>query len=541
MTTLFLTFLNMTVTAGLAILAVLAARLLLRPAPRIFSYVLWAAVLFRLLCPVSLSVGVSLPAPLDPSVSREGRLTYFAAPEVPAFEAAADTVFSPATEAAEESAPSLLDWAARLWLTGAAALALWGGLRLLLLRRRLREALSLGGRVYQTDAVSTPFVLGLLRPRIYLPAGLPEEESAYILCHKRCHIRRGDHLFRLLAYAALCLHWYNPLVWLAFFLSVRDMELSCDEAVLRRMGRDIRGDYASSLLRLSAAGPSPFSPAFGEGDTALRIRRLMTGRPLPRWALALSLAGAAVLLTLLVVNPRSCRSDFHRWTSTLTADDLTPAEAQSAARFYAGGPRYPLRREDLETVTALFRALDPDDVRLSPQPGEPAEYRLNLFPSAGGNFIFLYDPGRPGTLSLLCDTETAAAYDFDEADRTVTLHSPDLAAFLLERLPPDGLLEAAWPSRGETAVLTDGETIAQVLLLLARGERPLLPDLLPSSKEEAVTVTLSTASGASMYVYRYTLTPRGDRWQLELADGERYLLSQEDAEALLSLLGLSAH
>lgn len=546
MAALFAVFLNMTITAGWAILLVLAARLLLRPVPRIFSYVLWAVVLFRLLCPVSLSGGFSLPAPLDSAVSEGGQLTYFSAPEPSPLPAGTEAeVISPVSgeeDAASEASP--MDWAARVWLAGAVVLLLWGVGRLLRLRRRLREAVPLGDRVWCADGVSTPFVLGIFRPRIYLPAGLREEETAYILCHEDCHIRRGDHLFRLLAYAALCLHWYNPLVWLAFFLSGRDMELSCDEAVLRKMGRDIRGDYASSLLRLSSPRPGFFSPAFGEGDTALRIRRVMTGRPVPRWALALSLGAVLVLLALLAVNPPDRRSDFYRWTEDLSPSSLSPAGDLSISRFYALATRYQLSPGDLEEVTALFRALNPDDVCLSSQPGEAAEYRLNLFPAAGGDFIFQYDPGRPRTLSLLCDSETAADYDFGKTGQTVTIDSPALAAFLLERLPPTGTLEAVWSSGGatEAAAVTDGSTITQVLTLLARGEPSFLPGVLsPSGDAARVTLTLSTRSETDSYRYGYTLLSKGERWLLRLeADGTEYLLSREDVGQIFSLLGLTA-
>ena len=121
------------------------------------------------------------------------------------------------------------------------------------LRMRLRgvAAEEEAGRIYRTECVETAFVCGLFCPRIYLPLALGEEEKAYILLHEQIHIRRGDQIWRALSYLALCIHWFNPLVWIAFYLSGKDMEMSCDEAVIRKMGSGVRKDYSASLLSLA--------------------------------------------------------------------------------------------------------------------------------------------------------------------------------------------------------------------------------------------------------------------------------------------------
>ena len=135
--------------------------------------------------------------------------------------------------------------------------------------------------------------MGLFKPRIYLPSGLGEGERGYILRHERTHIRRLDHLWKLLAFLALALHWFNPLVWLAFTLAGRDMEASCDEAVLRRTAGDIRAEYAQSILRLAAGRPSPATPlAFGAGDAKDRIRTVLCWKKPARWMTALGAAAA---------------------------------------------------------------------------------------------------------------------------------------------------------------------------------------------------------------------------------------------------------
>lgn len=158
---------------------------------------------------------------------------------------------------------------------GAAALALYGAGSLLGLRRRLASSVPLRDNIRLADHIQSPFVLGLLRPRIYLPSGLPEKEREYLILHEQIHIRRGDHLVKLLAFGALAVHWFNPLVWLAFRLMEQDMEMSCDEAALRRANRDIRAEYAASLLKFAGGGVSRALPGFGEGETKSRVRNIV--------------------------------------------------------------------------------------------------------------------------------------------------------------------------------------------------------------------------------------------------------------------------
>ncbi|MGN8969564.1 M56 family metallopeptidase [Intestinimonas sp. HCP28S3_D6] len=287
--TMFLTVLNMSITASAAILPVLGARLLLRRAPKVFSYALWAVVLFRLLCPVSPSSVISLYNVLETPAAEAGPVGHMAYLPLPSDEENTPVLpAAPAEQAEDAAAPAVapetegislspLAAAGALWLSGAAALALLNTVRWVKLRRRLLCALPLRENVYLADHIPVPFVMGLVRPRIYLPSDLAEAEQAYIIRHEQHHIRRGDLLFRLLAFAALCIHWFNPLVWLAFTLAGRDMEMSCDEAVLRQSGSQIRADYSLSLLRYSV-GKNRFigAPlAFGVGDTRERIENVM--------------------------------------------------------------------------------------------------------------------------------------------------------------------------------------------------------------------------------------------------------------------------
>lgn len=314
--------LNMSLTASVAILVVLLLRLLLRKAPKVISYGLWGIVLFRLLCPVSVQSGLSLFSLLDPTVVTEGFVTsrmeyipsdlvhteypYINLPFPGIEEAVNDTLPQGEEQLAADPLEAPMAIATYVWMAGFLAMALYGTVSYIRLRRKLLTASPLRGNIYLADEISSPFVLGLFRPRIYIPSAMREQEQSYILLHEQHHIRRFDHITKALAFAVLCIHWFNPLVWVAFLMAGRDMEMSCDEAVVRKMGTDVLADYAASLLSLATGRPviagTPL--AFGEGDTKGRIRNLANWRKPAFWMILLSVIACAAAAVCLIANPR---------------------------------------------------------------------------------------------------------------------------------------------------------------------------------------------------------------------------------------------
>lgn len=285
---IFVRLLNMSLTAGIVILAVLFLRLLLRRAPKLFSYCLWAVVLFRLLCPVSFSAGFSLIGALPSASTGRGMVAYIPeefinreqlAANLPVAETqdAGNTALLHETgQTAAFSVPAVTA-GAWIWIAGMLIMAAYSVLSLLRLKKRLRTARPEKENIYITEKLQTPFVIGLFCPRIYLPAGLGEVEKEYILLHERTHIKRGDHLLKLIGFLTLCLHWFNPLVWAAFFLSGQDMEMSCDEAVLKKIGNGVKKEYSTSLLSFATGRRivNGVPLAFGEGDTGSRIKNVL--------------------------------------------------------------------------------------------------------------------------------------------------------------------------------------------------------------------------------------------------------------------------
>ena len=351
MSALFLKVFNMAMTAGYCVLAVLLLRLFLRRFPKIYSYVLWSVVCFRLVCPVSFHSPFSLVR-IDPQViSRDliaGEEKRDAAAElfgysaalkkgaalpygVTAEESAAlqkdgvktqeDAKLRPDTapgrnpvtvtfgtggkEAGGSPAVLLLSAAGWIWITVAQLLLFCHFWQLLRLKRQLAGAKAVGEHIYEAEDLQTPFAAGIFAPRIYLPASLFGRERRYVLAHERTHIRRRDYLVKQTAFALACVYWFHPLIWLAFYLMCRDMEMSCDECVIREMGAEVKREYSASLLSLASGrqilAGSPL--AFGAGGVRARIINVLSYRRPGRKAGVLLAVLLAAILAGLSLNP----------------------------------------------------------------------------------------------------------------------------------------------------------------------------------------------------------------------------------------------
>lgn len=349
---LFLRILDMSKTAGVVILFVLAARLLLKKAPKWISYALWAVVLFRLLCPLAIETPVSIVPEMTPTAQNYQLADEPISPAgagLAAYRAVGDALngglgiqIIRTTETDENGAPRYVtsDWwsvwilfGQYVWLAGVAAMFLHSLVSYAKLRRKLRIAVPLRDNVYAADEIPSPFVIGLFRPKIYLPGGLGENEQAYILLHERHHIKRKDHIWKALAFLALCLHWFNPLVWLAFVLAGKDMEMSCDEAVVREMGDKIRAGYAASLLsfatgrRIIAGTPL----GFGEGNAKQRIQNLGKWKQPVLWVVTAAAAAALLLAVCLATDPLDIAPNRTQTLTGLVTAIQTNADGDVAA------------------------------------------------------------------------------------------------------------------------------------------------------------------------------------------------------------------
>lgn len=332
MRNLFSVVLNMSMTGSIVILLVMLARLILKRSPKIFSYALWAVVLFRLLCPVAFTAPVSVLNALEPKVQEASESTsviYF----IPAVvNQNPDFTFVPAenqsgtepvqVEEPEHTRLDLMTVASYVWLAGTGIMIAYSVIQYVRLRLKLIGAMAYRGNVYRADYIDTPFVMGILSPKIYLPSDVPTNERKYIIAHERHHISRFDHIIKLLAYSALCIHWFNPLVWAAFILAGKDMEMSCDEAVIRKMGSQIRADYSASLLRLATHKKiiAGMPLAFGEGDTKGRVMNMAKWKKPKLWVSIVCFVLCGTILVACAVNPKTVASSADMNSTEITGE-----------------------------------------------------------------------------------------------------------------------------------------------------------------------------------------------------------------------------
>ncbi len=321
--TLLPKILNMSLTAGIVIILVLLARILLKKVPKIFSYALWVVVLFRLLCPISFSSEFSLIGALNAPAATNGSVTYIPADIVHTEYPQVTLPFPEINEVINDTLPQgyeqlvadplegPLAIATLLWLFGIAAMLIYSSVSLLMLRRKLIGAVRLRDNIYLADHIATPFVIGVIRPKIFLPSALTEQEQSYIILHEQIHIRRLDHVLKMIAFLALSVHWFNPLVWVAFICCAKDMEMSCDEAVVKKMGDGIRTEYSASLLSLTTGrkvlAGAPL--AFGEGNVRGRIKNVLNYKRPRFWIVIFSVVLVTAVGIGLMANPKDINID----------------------------------------------------------------------------------------------------------------------------------------------------------------------------------------------------------------------------------------
>ena len=282
MSGLFISVLNMSLTASYVILFVILCRLLLKKSPKIISYVLWGVAAFRLIIPFSFESLYSLLPQRINTLPIPHDIMYQQSPQFNSGIGIVDSFISKAlpAPAVGDSVNPLqiyLEIGALIWVIGAVVLLIYSFVSIITLKKQLKSAQLIDKNTYEAKGLKTPFVLGLIIPKIYLPTGLSTQEKSYILLHEQTHINRKDHIIKVFAFLILCIHWFNPLVWIAFMLMSMDMELSCDERVIKEAGNDTKKPYANTLLSLSSGrhilNGSPL--AFGEGSIKGRIKNIL--------------------------------------------------------------------------------------------------------------------------------------------------------------------------------------------------------------------------------------------------------------------------
>ena len=315
MNELFLKIINMSISASWLILAVLILRLVLKKAPKWVNVLLWGIVAVRLICPLSFESTLSLipsseTIPLDIEMAAKPTIDS----GVPAINSVVNPVlssFAPPQHVLTSANP-LQIWIPILniiWLIGVGALLLYTAVSYGRLCRKVDTAVRYKGNIFQSENVSSPFVLGIIKPRIYLPFNMNGQDLEHVVAHEQAHIRRKDHWWKPLGFLLLTIHWFNPLMWLAYVLLCRDIELACDEKVIKELGNEQRADYMQALVacsvnrRMIAACPL----AFGEVGVKERVKSVMNYKKPAFWVIIIAVIICVGVAACFLTNPKQDR------------------------------------------------------------------------------------------------------------------------------------------------------------------------------------------------------------------------------------------
>lgn len=340
----FLKLVNLSISASWLILAVLVLRVVLKKAPKWVMPLLWGVVALRLVCLFSIESALSL-IPSAETIPSE--IVTETREPVLYEQATLDIVTNPTLPSAAEVPVGVSRQQAQvdfniysvLWLAGMAALLVHALVSAGKLKRKLATAILLRDNIYESEFVDSPFVFGVVKPNIYLPMHMDEGTAAYVIAHERAHLARRDHWWKVLGYLVLALHWFNPLVWVAYILFCRDIELACDEKVVRGLDGAARADYSQALL--SCAAPkravAACPLAFGEGNIKTRVKSALHYKKPAFWVAAAAVLAVVIVAVCFLTNPRSERGRLV-WAQKLNAADVASIElyvpAEGEARQY---------------------------------------------------------------------------------------------------------------------------------------------------------------------------------------------------------------
>ena len=361
MAAVFLKLLNLSISASWLVLAVLVLRLISKRSPKWVNVLLWGIVALRLVLPFSIESALSL-IPSAETVS-PAAVQFAPAPTITSGVSVIDNAVNSSLSEHFAAVPTasvnpLYVWteiAGWVWLIGLGAMLLYALVSYLRLRRRVSVSLPIQDHIYLCDAISSPFILGVVKPRIYLPSGLDEVQRQNVLAHEQAHLARRDHWWKPLGFALLAVYWFNPVLWLAYTLLCRDIELACDERVIRTMDESAVKTYSTVLLACSMPRKAVITCplAFGEVGVKERVKNALHYKKPAFWVVAASVAVCVVVAVCFLTNPPTDTDaaglvGFHR--EQVTYADVTDASGAQPSSVQ-------LTAEETDAVYALLDAM----------------------------------------------------------------------------------------------------------------------------------------------------------------------------------------
>ena len=312
MSDLFLELLNLSIMTGWLILAVLVVRVCLKKAPKYIRCILWGLVGFRLIFPFYIESIFSL-LPSGKVIDTE--IVYDRTPAIHSGISVIDNVtnnfmmdsFAPNMQNSVNPMQVVTFIASNVWILGVVVMFIYCVVSYFLVQRKVFDAVKREGNVYECERVTTPFVLGIVRPKIYIPYQIDDEAREYVVAHEKAHIKRGDHITKLVGFLVLSVYWFHPLIWLAYILLCKDIELACDEKVLKSIGETEKKSYSRVLLQYSVS-PKMIAAcplAFGEVAVRQRIKNILNYKKPAFWIVIVAIVVCGVVAICFMTNPKT--------------------------------------------------------------------------------------------------------------------------------------------------------------------------------------------------------------------------------------------
>lgn len=371
----FLKLLNMSIGAVWLILAVVILRLVLKKAPRWIFCALWGLVAFRLVCPISLESGISLiPSaevlPLNVMTGEAFQVhTGFEALDSTINEYLLGHYYEGVTNPAGNG-HAVLTVLGVLWLLGMMAFTLYSSISFLRIKKRVSTSIPLEENIWICDCITTPFILGVIKPRIYLPSNMTKEQRDHVLIHEKSHLKRRDHLWKPLGFLLLTVYWFNPVIWLAYVLLCRDIEMACDERVIKDYSMEDKKAYSNALLSLSVSRRmvSACPLAFGEIGVKKRIRSVLKFKKPAFWIIVVAVAACIAAAVCFLTNPVS-ESGPDGWV-TLRATVLEISDGYLLVEPVEGSPEL----SSADRISLMIQNMPPSP---EPQVGDVVEIQYD--------------------------------------------------------------------------------------------------------------------------------------------------------------------
>lgn len=378
---LFLSLLNMSLTASYVILFVLIFRAIFKNSHGLVKAALWVLIAFRLLVPFSFESALSfIPRNIETSYIAPSAAVNQAAPRVISQVNITETVINAVSQNNQTSVSidygtMIIKIAAYLWAAVFLVLVLRSVVSYIKLKKQLGTSTLIEDGVYETSSVKTPFVLGVIKPEIYIPSEIIGEEREYILQHEKTHIARLDHIKRIAAYFITLIHWFNPIVWLSFHYFGNDLEVACDRVVLKNKSVSMKKAYATSIVRISADNMalSGHPLAFGEGNSKDRVKRILNNKKPKTWILITAIPIAAILLYGLITNPLG-NSKSMDWVNNLKVSDVANLELLESG---GAADRYkPFTKDEIKDVVEYLNSMKGKQTANGTEPGKVSQTLL---------------------------------------------------------------------------------------------------------------------------------------------------------------------